>query len=122
MSRLPSCLDNRLTLKTFSLYESKMPKTSLVNKIRNSLSTSMENVEVLRHKSSNWRSREVLSTKKLLLVRKDSGEEDAQEDVDQSTLVTTLKRSLSTQRPARDHDHKYLKNVEPRLRLKGLES
>ena len=52
-----SSLDNRLTLRTFSLYETRIPKASFKQKLERALSSSMSE---FHDKPNTWRSRSVL--------------------------------------------------------------
>ena len=57
--RVSSSLDNRLTLRTFSLYETRIPKASFKLKLERALSSSMSEFQN-KSKANAWRSRSVL--------------------------------------------------------------
>lgn len=61
MTKISSSLDNRLTLKNFSICETKIPKTTLKNKVEKVLSASM--IDFKKIKITGWRSRSVMPIK-----------------------------------------------------------
>lgn len=70
MTRLSSSLDNRLTMKNFSLYETRIPKTTLKEKLDKVLSSSLNDFKAV--KTAGWRSRSVMPIQPKRVIRKSS--------------------------------------------------